>query len=405
MSSFGSGGPTTTPANDGDDDSNDDVAFGGAVEAAPLRGAPSRMQEISRVARQRRKNQRNDNGSSWLTGFIGIVCPTLCIVIIGLVCCVCIVGLVIMVVPTPRAVKKRLSRNILVKADLTTTTPEKAFAPTPQLSPAHDHNLGARKNAFDHIYATNVWGGAGDIANHLAGKQTLSGGGSWQHVTVSVRQCISKWLVKYEIKSLLDVPCGDVNWQHLIPELGGPGSHTVYVGGDISNIALRRARMRTEASVKGFRFKWFDSVTSKYTIDPTGPVGPPPDAVMFRDFIQHIAVADGKRAMEKARLDGVQYLLVSTFPQVGANVVRPGQVAKSFKNNVRLAPYNLMNPLEDCVNHDGEFKSGGSRMQLFRLNTASEAAAIVKAAAAEEKRKAAKVAAPRAAAAVNESAK
>jgi hypothetical protein len=210
-----------------------------------------------------------------------------------------------------------------------------------------------RIRTFEEISDKGTWGkpeGSPD-----GDQDTVSGGGSFISVTEEARACITSWIQKYNIRSLLDAPCGDALWQGLISGIEGK-----YTGADISTPSLVRAIARKRNQNAKMRFRWMDVVSEN--ID-----GREYDAVMYRDFIQHLSVRHGVRAIENAKAGGVKYLIASTFPFVTQNIAQD-QLAPSYKNNLRIAPFNLPESLEDCNNHVLESPSDGSRLQLFQLN-------------------------------------
>ena len=76
-----------------------------------------------------------------------------------------------------------------------------------------------RSDAFDKVYLNHQWGAElGPVDGPM---DTNSGSGSYHSNTIIARKCLSEWLVKYEIKTFFDAPCGDANWQGLIPNIKG----------------------------------------------------------------------------------------------------------------------------------------------------------------------------------------
>ena len=72
---------------------------------------------------------------------------------------------------------------------------------------------------FDEIYKKNLW----------RSKESRSGPGSEISRTKNIRIKIPKLIKDYNIKTMFDCPCGDVNWISLIFD-----KIPHYVGGDIS---------------------------------------------------------------------------------------------------------------------------------------------------------------------------
>ena len=55
---------------------------------------------------------------------------------------------------------------------------------------------------FETIYRSNGWGGT----------ESPSGKGSTLAATASIRQALPKLVASFEIRSMLDIPCGDAHW-------------------------------------------------------------------------------------------------------------------------------------------------------------------------------------------------
>ena len=61
---------------------------------------------------------------------------------------------------------------------------------------------GSNKDIFTHIYKNNKWGD----------KYSFSGSGSNLNQTKIILENLPRIINKYEIKSILDLPCGDFYW-------------------------------------------------------------------------------------------------------------------------------------------------------------------------------------------------
>ena len=86
-------------------------------------------------------------------------------------------------------------------------------------------SLKSSKERFDFIYNTNFWGST----------ESLSGGGSEIRNTGNIRKQIKDIINKYNIKKILDAPCGDFNWIKLIID-----DWLEYIGADIvENLILK----------------------------------------------------------------------------------------------------------------------------------------------------------------------
>ena len=67
------------------------------------------------------------------------------------------------------------------------------------------------------------------LENHWNDSESRSGEGSTLENTQNVRNELPKILKKYNIKSMLDAPCGDFNWMKSITQ----DVSIKYIGGDI----------------------------------------------------------------------------------------------------------------------------------------------------------------------------
>ena len=75
------------------------------------------------------------------------------------------------------------------------------------------------KNKFSIIYKNNYWDN----------KESFSGPGSTLENTKNLRNILNKIIKKYNIKSILDAPCGDCNWIQSVVKK----NNVKYIGIDI----------------------------------------------------------------------------------------------------------------------------------------------------------------------------
>lgn len=135
--------------------------------------------------------------------------------------------------------------------------------------------------AFADIYRTNAWAGA----------ESLSGPGSGDAATASMRAAVSALVVELGVRSVLDAACGDGYW---MPELPG------YLGVDIAAQAIARAQARHPARL--------------YAVGDVRVLALPRfDLVIVRDAIQHLSLADGLAVLAAVRATGSGWLLASTY--------------------------------------------------------------------------------------------
>lgn len=174
------------------------------------------------------------------------------------------------------------------------------------------------KELFTNYYETNFWGG----------RESRSGPGSDKEPTrilIQELQCLFKNL---QIKSLLDLPCGDWNWMQDV-DLSGID----YFGGDIVESLIRNNRKRFEKY--GVQFHVLDVVS-----DPLPCV----ELVIVRDCFIHLSNQDIRKALTNIKASGSKWLLTSHYPWLHRKV--NGVIGTGGFRRVDLTrpPFNLSPP-------------------------------------------------------------
>ncbi len=173
-------------------------------------------------------------------------------------------------------------------------------------------------DVFSDIYARNTWGNG----------ESRSGGGSAMCATEAVRLGLPRLVRDYGIRSVLDAPCGDVNWmQGLLPEIAD------YTGLDI--VAPLVEQNRTRYGSPSVRF-----VLGDVARDPL----PPADLILVRDCLVHVSTGAAIDALRNIARTQASYLLVTTFPDCAVN--RDVLTGGWRPLNLQRAPFDLGAPLE-----------------------------------------------------------
>ena len=170
---------------------------------------------------------------------------------------------------------------------------------------------------FTQIHKSNYWANA----------ESLSGGGSTMEATAETRKALEQFTKDYQIRSVLDVPCGDFHWmQHV--DLGVP-----YIGGDIVDALVKENESRYGSSTRRFQ-----------VIDLTETRLPPCDLVHTRDCLNHLSIGDIQSAIANISASGARYLAVTDFPD--AKVNRNQASGFTYRElNFRLAPFGWPEPI------------------------------------------------------------
>lgn len=186
------------------------------------------------------------------------------------------------------------------------------------------------QETFTDIYETNFW----------KDKESVSGHGSRLDQTKHIRKEIPKLLDLLLIESVLDIPCGDLNWwsQMKISE------DIKYIGADIVPELIKMNRER-------YPEKTF------YILDITSDPLPKADMLIVRDLFGHLSYKDIKLALKNIRESGATYLLATTFPgrenvqDITTGEWRPVNMASFFG-----LPDPIMVINEHATGGFGEFK-------------------------------------------------
>ncbi len=181
------------------------------------------------------------------------------------------------------------------------------------------------------------------LKNQAEGKiESPCGPGSSLEATTKTVPFINKILRKYQIKSILDLGCGDWNWmQHvqLNYEVGSlfnkkSTTHVKYVGWDASQelIQTNKEKFGTPNTV----FEEKDIVTADYS---------KVDLVICRDVLFHLEIELGQKVIEKIKESGAKYFLSTSFPKMKKN-----DSIKTYNHidnwgyypiNLDIVPFNL----------------------------------------------------------------
>lgn len=174
---------------------------------------------------------------------------------------------------------------------------------------------------FSEIYEKNLWSSA----------QSKSGSGSELLNTVVLRNELPYLFAKYNIKSILDIPCGDFNWMKEVDLTG-----IEYIGADIVPTLIEENKIK----YPGVDFR---------VLDLTKDDLPKVDLVFVRDCLGHLSNQNVLKALEKIKESGSRYLLTTSFTKwnFNANVKDGGwRCINLLIEPFKLKPQYLIN--EDC---------------------------------------------------------
>jgi hypothetical protein len=146
--------------------------------------------------------------------------------------------------------------------------------------------------------------------------------------TEEVRRVLPEIIKKYEIKSMLDLPCGDFGWMRLLD------LDVDYIGADIV-FDMIRTNQKLYGSLHKRRFILADIIEGYI---------PTAELFLCRDCLGHFSRSDVLKTIKNIKRSSCKYLLTTTFPEV--NEDRDIITGKWRPINLQVSPYNFPNPVE-----------------------------------------------------------
>ena len=194
---------------------------------------------------------------------------------------------------------------------------------------------------FAGLYRTNYWGSG----------ESVSGGGSSITETAAIRRDLPLLFRDLNIKSILDVPCGDFHWMSQV-DLSG----IRYMGGDIVAEIIKKNQLVHARKTLSF-----------FQIDIINDRLPKCDLIICRDCLVHLPLADAHKALMNFVRSRSTFLLTTTFPErCGNHEIAPG---KWRPINLEAEPFSLPKPWrtikEECSEAAGAYSD--KSLGLWRM--------------------------------------
>ncbi len=193
-------------------------------------------------------------------------------------------------------------------------------------------SLGWRRRRFERAFHSGVW---------RAGTESVSGAGSSLEGTACIREQLPKLLRELEVKTLLDIPCGDWNW---MSRINLPVDR--YIGGDIVGELI-------EANQKSYG----DDKHMFRVIDLCVDSLPNADLILCRDALIHFSENDIRRALSNIKDAGIRYLATTSFSATKINEKIITGIAWRHLN-LQIAPFFFPPPklqIADNFNRPDQF--------------------------------------------------
>lgn len=187
------------------------------------------------------------------------------------------------------------------------------------------------EEVFTTIYEGNKWGG----------HQSVSGRGSDDDQTKTIANAIPGIIEQLNVKSMLDIPCGDFHWMKNVDLRGAK-----YIGADIVVDLVNRNNEQYKS----------DTVSFQHLNLIEGPL-PAVDLVFCRDCLVHFSFEHISGALRTIAASGSKYLATTSF---NARKSNDDIVTGNWRAlNLRVAPFNFPAPLieidEKCTEGENQF--------------------------------------------------
>jgi hypothetical protein len=180
------------------------------------------------------------------------------------------------------------------------------------------------QDLFSHFFRSNKWNSP----------ESVSGVGSELRYTRHLRDGLLWFTSPNQIQTLLDSPCGDLNWmQHIA------GCFEVYTGVDIVPAIIDRNRER-------FPRLEFE-VGNLLTYQPDQPY----DLVLVRDALVHLPLFEARKAWENILTWDFRFLAITNFPETRSN--KQIDLGAWRELNMMLPPFDAPKPYH--VLHEGHW--------------------------------------------------
>lgn len=184
---------------------------------------------------------------------------------------------------------------------------------------------------FAGIFKANIW----------KNEESVSGEGSSLDQAKEIINSLPAVLSEFNIKSFLDIPCGDFNWMRKIDFAG-----ICYTGADIVPDII-------EANIKkysneGIKFLNLNLITDDLAKN---------DLIFCRDCLVHLSYEDIFASLANIKKSGSVYFMTTTFTgqEENKNIHTGGWRPLNFEK----APFNFPKPFyllnEKCTEMSGEF--------------------------------------------------
>ena len=201
-------------------------------------------------------------------------------------------------------------------------------------------NQNTPKKRFNKIYETNFW----------SSKESVSGLGSQHDNTINIRNSIKGIIKKYEVKTILDAPCGDFNWiRDILSE------NLDYVGVDI-----------VEQLINKNKNLYSNKNISFINLDITKDKLPDADLLICRDCLIHLSFKSINSFFKNFLESKIKLILLTNYEFKDKKKIINTDIPDGEYREIDLSepPFSLNEPFIKILDKDELNKQSGFNCYL-----------------------------------------